>query len=354
MRLLYHGPLWDGSTALQRADAMRHWLGDGLIAMDDQHRIRRPEGLERLAHGILWRLGFPLDLNGSVARLEASVGEHRPDVVVVDSSQYVSAAGLRRLRHRHPALYVYYTPDNLLYRGNRSRWLLGSLPYWDLLFTTKASKVRGLERLGVRQPVLVGKAFDPSLHRPLSPEEVGPDFERFDAVFMGTYETVREEAVRALASAGLRVIVYSNDWPSRRQPANVEVRRTVVGHDYVRALHHGKVALCFLRKIMDDQITQRTMEITAIGRPMLGEKTEEHDQHFVDGREYAGFRDLNELVDQARTLLANQELRLRIGRAGRQRCLESGYSTIDRAKSMLEVIEAALFGSGRPHQPTMP
>jgi spore maturation protein CgeB len=341
MKMIYHGPLWDGSTALQRADGFRHWLGGRLIALDNQHRIKKRTGFERIAHGVLWRLGLPLDANRSVARLEADIIKHRPDVVFIDSSQFISAAVLRRFRERHRALYVYYTPDNILYRGNRSRWLLTSLPHWDLFFTTKMTKVQQLKRLGVTRAIGVGKSFDPILHQPLSQEEVGPEFEQFDAVFMGAYEREREEAVSALATAGMRVVVYSNDWPRSRRPANVEVRGVVVGRDYVRALHYGKIALCFLRKIMDDQITQRSMEITAVGRPMLGEKTAEHDQHFLEGREYAGFRDIPELVAQAKSLLADDESRTRMGQAGRKRCLMSGYSTIDRAKYMLESIDAA-------------
>jgi spore maturation protein CgeB len=101
-------------------------------------------------------------------------------------------------------------------------------------------------------------------------------------------------------------------------------------------LHHGKVALCFLRKINRDRITQRTMEIAAMGRPMLAEKTDEHDDHFLDGEEYLGFTTDEDLVAKARALLADAALRKRMGERGRERCLVSGYSSDERARQMVE------------------
>lgn len=340
MRVIYHGPLWQGSTALQRAEGLRHWLGDDLIALDDMHRVGNSGGWRRKLHGALWRVGYPIDQNRSVARLEQKLLELRPDAVIVDSSQYVSASDIRRFRSQLPAQYIYYTPDNVIYSGNRSRWLLGSFPEWDLFFTTKSFNVDELRRAGVRRPILVGKSFDPSLHVPMTSAAVGPEFERFDAVFMGAYEAIRRDALYALAESGLSIVVYCNDWPRESMPPGLELRPVVVGKEYVRALHFGKVALGFLRKIVGDQITQRSFEITAAGRPMLAEKTAEHDRHFMDGTEYVGFRDVEEMIAQVRSLSSDPDRRVAIGNAARDRCLRSGYSTIDRAKQMLDVMQS--------------
>ena len=79
------------------------------------------------------------------------------------------------------------------------------------------------------------------------------------------------------------------------------------------------------------------MEIVAIGRPMVAERTDEHDQHFAHGSEYLGFRDDAELVAQVRPLVQDAERREAMGRAARRRCLTSGYSSTNRAQQMIEV-----------------
>jgi hypothetical protein len=58
----------------------------------------------------------------------------------------------------------------------------------------------------------------------------------------------------------------------------------------------------------------------------------------VEGAEYLGFSDDHHLVGQAHRLIADETLRRRVAERGRQRCLESGYSTVERAYEMAKVI----------------
>ncbi len=75
---------------------------------------------------------------------------------------------------------------------------------------------------------------------------------------------------------------------------------------------------------------------------MLGERTDEHDEHFVDGVEYLGFFNDDEIVEKARLLLGDRSLRSRIAAAGQNRCLTSCYSVADRAAQMLEELTSAV------------
>jgi hypothetical protein len=227
-------------------------------------------------------------------------------------------------------------------RHNSSRQLESCDPEWDVFFTTKSFNVPELKERGVRNPQLVGKAFDPQEHRPMTRGEVGPEFELFDVVFVGTYEAERARSIRYLAENGITIVVHGNGWDRGRVHPNITLRPAVYATDYVRCLHTGKLALCFLRKINRDTITQRSIEIPGAQRTMIAEKTDEHDQHFADAKEYVGFCNDGELLARCRELLADDTRRLAIARAGRERCLSSRYSTYDRAKEMLDVIRAAI------------
>lgn len=338
-KLLYFGPQWDGSTSLQRLHAFQQVQGVDAIGIDNGAQNGKPgTSLTALAHRVRWKLRLPADVNRENERLVAAVARHHPDIVLVDNSKVIRRSTLDRLRSLGTPRLVYYTPDDIAARHNLSLPLKWSLPYWDIVCTTKTFNVPELKAMGVRKPLLVGKAFDPALHRPLNRADVGEDFERFDAVFLGTYEKERCASINALAEAGVSVLVYGSDkgnWSTKSVSQKVRLRKSAFGEEYVKAWHTGKVALCFLRKINRDRITQRTMEIAAIGRPMVGERTDEHDQHFIDGTEYLGFSSDEELIRQVRALLADDARRRRVGRAARERCLASGYSSIDRAHQML-------------------
>lgn len=346
MKLLYLGELMLGATSLQRAEAFGRIPGVELIGLATGTGVvgRRISLYNRLR----WKLRWPIDdlrLNES---LVAAALRERPEVVVVDNSKVIRRDTLATLRRLGVRCLAYYTPDDVMGRHNLSWTLKASLPDWDVFFTTKTFNVAELAAAGVRNVVLMGKAFDADIHRPVSPQEAGPDYERFDLVFAGAFEKERCDSINALAEAGFSVVVYGDAharWSGGRLHSRATLREPRFAHLYTRALHHGKIALCFLRKLNRDRITQRTMEIAAMGRPMLAEKTDEHDVHFVDGSEYQGFSSNSELIAKAREMLDDDERRAAIGRRALARCRSSGYSSDERALQMIEAIRSNLRSS---------
>lgn len=340
LKLLYHGPFWAGSTSLQRLEAFKQLEGVTAIGHDTGAVVGK---LSNLWHRVRWKLRWPVDGLEENLRLLETAEREQPDVVIIDNSKVISRRTLCALRNMGVERLIYYTPDDIVARHNLSFPLKRSFPDWDIVFTTKTFNVPELRALGVKRPVLVGKAYDPKLHVPLAPEKVGSEYEKYDVVFVGSYEKERCSSINAVADAGFSVVVYGSDkggWRPNYLQSNIELRKSVFAHDYCIAWHTGKVALCFLRKINRDRITQRTMEIAAMARPLVAERTDEHDQHFVDGKEYLGFSNDTELVKQISHLLNENNRRCTMSQAVRTRCELSGYSTLDRAQQMLAVIQS--------------
>ena len=336
MKIVYHAALEEGSTSLQRLRSFRAIDGVDVIEHDSTARMTRPATLYQR---IRWRLGWPTDNFRENERLLAFVKATRPDVVFVDNCKVIRRSTLRAMRRHGVGRLVYYSPDDMMNPMNMKWPLRLSLPEWDTVFTTKSFNVAELRALGARNPREIGNAYDPTLHRPLDAAEVGEEFERFDLVFAGASENARRDSINALCEAGFSVVIYGGDlgnWDPRKLHPLVECRPAAFGPDYARAMHHGKLALCFLRKMNRDRITTRSIEIPAMARPMLAEKTEEHDAHFVDGVEYAGFLDDDGLIAAARKYIGDANARLELARKGRARCVASGYSSIDRAREMLD------------------
>jgi spore maturation protein CgeB len=349
VKILYHGHMWTGSTARHRFEAFQRQSGITAIASPVNGELGRRLDLLSRAR---WKLGWPPDLEGANAKLLADVTAFQPDVVFIDNSRVITRGVLRDIRRYCDPLLVYYSPDDAIAPHNLTWPLRLTFAEWDLFFTTKTFNVAELRARDVRLPSLIGNSFDPAMHRPMTCEEVGQDFERYDLVFVGTVEEERMRGILKLAEAGFTIAVYGN--PASRRGANWEGLRhsrifagpPAFGFDYARKLHHGKVALCFLRKINRDLITTRSVETPAMGRAMLAEKTEEHDRHFEDGLEYLGFSDESELLAGAAALVANPARRAEMGRRALARCWSSGYSTDGRAAEMVKLIEACRFGQG--------
>lgn len=342
MKLLYQGAMWRGATTRQRADAFARCPGVTVIPLDTGAELGKDA---TLYSRVRWKLRWPVDTLEENRRLLEVAARERPDAVIVDNSKVINRATLRSLRKLGVRCLAYYTPDDVMGAHNLSWPLRMTFPEWDVFFTTKTFNVPELAAHGVRRPVLIGKSFDPDLHRPLAPEEVGEGYEEFDAVFIGTFERQRCQSINALAENGIRVVVYGGSiggWPEGVLHSSICRREAVFGDDYTECMHHGRLALCFLRKLNRDRITQRTMEIAAMGRPMLAERTDEHEAHFIDGQEYVAFSSDCELISRTRDLLADEARRVAVGAAGRARCIHSGYSSASRATAMIDAMRESL------------
>ncbi len=346
VKLLYHGHLWNGSTARQRFEAFQRQPNIIAVPLD----IGSEYWLPGLVARVRWKLRWPVDQHRENERLIQAVAAERPDVVFVDNNRVVSNATLVQIRKLCNPLLVYYSPDDIVARHNLSWPVRFTFPQWDVFFTTKTINVAELSAMGVRNPVLVGNAFDPLMHRPMSAQEVGADFERFDVVFVGTVEEDRFRSLKLLADAGYSIAIYGN--PASRRGRKwtamtgdrIRIGKAAVGMDYARHMHHGKLAMCFLRKLNRDRITTRSIEIAGMGRPMIAEKTDEHDSHFVDGTEYLGFRNDAEMVEKVRLLMSDDALRSAIAGAGRARCFAANYQTDARGRDMVDTMARSAAG----------
>jgi hypothetical protein len=348
MKLLVHGVMEDGQHTLQRTEALEA-LPD-LEVIRSRVRLTAKSKAAQLVARVTQRLGWPTDLWGENRQLLELARQTRPDAVLVENRSVIRAATLRRIRAETGARLAYLCPDDAIARHNLTGWMKGTLPEWDVYFTTKNFNLDELRQRGVKHPVLIGNIYTPDLHRPMSPEEVGSEYEAFDLVFIGVYERERAESLRRLAEAGLSILVHGPDagilsgrW-ARGIPAGITLRPSVWGRDYVTAMHRGKVALGFLRRSQRDRITQRSIEVPAMGRPLLAEKTAEHDAHFVDGVEYVGFSSEAEMIAQAKALVGDPARRQAIGAAAVRRCAASHYDVGTLARLIASQLSEAPGG----------
>jgi hypothetical protein len=319
-------------------------LGHDVVAVDtypSRTVVRRLALLMRVTH----RLLGPVDWVGANRKIRRAVLSRHYDVAWIDKGLTISPAALRAIRRADPACRIVgYSPDDMMNPGNQSRRFFQTLPQYDAFFTTKSYGVAELEALGCRRAMFVGNAFAPEVHRPLpvSDEERarlgGP------AGFVGQWEPERGESVARLAESGIPVRVWGYTWERcvRTPPGLILENRPLWGDDYALALCAFDINLCFLRKANRDLQTQRSIEIPACGAFMLAERTDEHLALFREGVEAEFFSSDEELIRKARYYVDHPDERARIAAAGRRRCLESGYSNLDRMRQCVSrVFESA-------------
>ena len=343
MKIVYTGPLVPGDTCDLRRRALER-LGHETIPVDYLPIVQRRGPLARRVE---WRLRLgPMVREYTAALLRALDTE--PDVLWVDKGLFVVPDVLAAARRRGVRWLVHYSPDNYALQGNASRHLWRGLRAYDVVVTTKRPNVDLLRAAGARRVLLSGNAFDPALHRPVTPTAAEQTALGADVSFIGRWEPLRELTLSAIAALPVRLRVRGPGWERVRNRALRAACEPgpIYGEAYVQAIATAKVNLGLLSRDAGDTITQRSVEIPACGAFLLAERTADHRAHFVEGEEAAYFDGTVELARSIVRWVRDDDARARIAAAGRARCLASGYAYDDRLRTILDTLERGTAAAG--------
>ena len=337
MRILYVGPLWSGSTCLQRMQAMQD-LGHEIVPVDTEPD--KVQNKQKQLFYRIWRKIFgPADLAKANHKILSACQQNELDVVWIDKGVTIKQKTLVKIKEiSSKTILVHYNPDDP-FGAIRSGWktFLRSAPFYDVNFVSREENLGEYKSLGCKNVYRFYRGYYPKLHWPITLSEMERKKYSSDVCFIGTWETERENYLVHLVKNGIPVNIWGRYW-NRGKHWNLlksSIKGIALwGEEYVKGLCYSKICLCFLRKQNRDQQNSRTFEIPACGGFMLAERTNEHLELFEEGKEAEFFENENELLDKINYYLSHPEERKKIAAAGRKRCLASGYSCQDRVREM--------------------
>lgn len=339
--ILFVGNLNSWARSFQRCRAlteMEHAID--IVRSVPDGRFPGLKGRIELVEKVMSKLGFPRDLTQVNRNIRRYIVNKKYDIVWLEKPLMLKPSTLKFVKTKSPKTKIcFYSEDDMFLRHNQSVYFKKSIPFYDIIFTTKSYNCNSdeLPSLGATKVVFINKAYDRNFHRPV--EISSEDYVRLgsDVGFIGRFEQDRAEKTLFLAKNGIHVRIWGNGWSSwvnKHRNLRIE-NRPIYGDDFVKAICATKINLCFLRKLNRDLQTDRTMEIPACGAFMLAERTEEHRRLFEEDKEAVYFDSNEELLEKVRYYLEHEYERQAIAKAGRQRCLQSGYSHHDRLRFML-------------------
>jgi len=265
------------------------------------HNDHRAPALRRSANGR--RLHVILD------DLEAR--DLRPDIVLAQTwSTLLDPVSLDAARARGSLVINLSMDDRHQFRGRREPFgwsgTLGLIGHLDLALTAAPECVRWYQAEGC--PALYfPEASDPDIFKPM------PDLGKVHQVsFVGGRYGIREQIVRALRRAGIEVSAFGSGWEGGR--IDVPGMARLFAQSKI-VLGVGTIGHC---------TDFHALKLRDFDAPMSGSCYLTHDNPDLHplydvGREIVTFSDMDACVEQARALLADEDRRESIGRAGRRR-----------------------------------
>ena len=301
-----------GSTSLMKARALER-LGHRVTVLNLQECLPRNIWLRRLNN---WT-GYAVCQTETAKFVAGRLVGQNYDVGWVDSGQMVGPRVVAALR-KHARHLVNYNHDDPTGARDGRAWgsFKRAAPLYDLLVTVRPETEAELKELGARQVLRVWRSYDEVDHRP---RDITPDDQvrwGSEVVFVGTWMPERGAFMAELVRRGVPLAIYGDFWPKADEWPELRAAwrgPAVYGDDYAKAIQCSKIALGLLSKENRDRHTTRSAEIPALGGLLCAERTDEHMQLFVEGKEAVLWRDVSECEAQCRALLSGdkrEEIRL--------------------------------------------
>jgi glycosyltransferase involved in cell wall biosynthesis len=314
-------------------------MGRDVVAVSFTPDIER---LGRRVGNLQQKIGFGPGIRAYNQRLLRLATQHQPDIVWIDKGTLVQAPTLREIKRRTGALLVHYNTDDLEFARHYWKLHLEGIAEYDCYFTTNAANVDQIRRLGARTVIQTALGYDKDVFAPLRVSDEDTSRLGAEIGFVGSWEPAKERWLAALVAAGLPLRVFGTMWQNATSPelsAAIGTPGPVVGNEYVKAINCTKVNIGLVSAQNRSQSSGRSFEIPACGAFLLALRTPEHQSFYDEGKEIECFGSVDELASKALHYLNCTDTRLAIAKAGRERCVRSGYSWQDRMAGMVETVE---------------
>lgn len=303
--------------------------------VSNPNEIVKPTFLYR----IFWKLRFPIDDMKVNSQVVTRLKQRKYDAVWIEKGNMMKPWVLKKIKALNPkAVLISCSEDDMYVKHGYSLWYKLGLRHYDQVFTTKAYNVTELREFGAKKVTLFLDSYSEYLHHPFSLKPEEKSLYGCEVSAIGAFEPERAQSVLFLAEKGIQVHVWGGLWQQwvKKHPNLIVHNKFLFGEEYAKTICATKINLNFLRKINRDEVTSRSVEIPACGGFMITERTQRHSEFFKEGEEAEFFSSNEELYEKVIYYLQNESRRLKIAKAGYERCLNSGYSMRSQLKFILD------------------
>jgi hypothetical protein len=292
---------------------------------------------KNIVNKILYRVGISATLNLINKQLLKKVNSFLPDIVWIFKGMEIFPETIQKIK-KMGCITVNYNPDNPFIfsgKGSGNKFITESIGLYDLHFTYNLEIKRELEVNYNARTFLLPFAFDldNDLYELCQQQE-----EVLKLCFLGNPDKGRAFFLQNIASKGVKIDVYGNNWSEYIQDQNIQLFEPVYGNDLWKTLRAYRVQLNLMRVHNENSHNMRTFEVPGVAGILLAKDTVEHRMFFKKDKEIFLFDDAFSCVAQVNRLLAlNNEDAEYIRASARKKCEEKGYSYKDRTNEVIKI-----------------
>ena len=288
------------------------------------------------------KLTYRAGISGVLGKINAAfinlVETCKPDVIWIFKGMEFFPETLQLVKRKGIKL-VNYNPDNPFIfsgKGSGNSNITNSVALYQLHFTYNLATQQKLQQEYNANTSFLPFGFD--VRDELYSECLALP-ETMKACFLGNPDIQRASFIKELASTGISIDVYGNDWSKFVTHKNIQVFPPVYNDQFWKVLRKYRVQINLMRIHNEDSHNMRTFEIPGIGGIMVAPETTEHTLFFDNKKEAFFFRDVNACSTIIRDLLRADTIDANIIRDNaRHKSVTAGYTYKERSEFALRRI----------------
>lgn len=322
LSILYLGPI--SGTCLDRANALRR-LNHNVHHLDLRNMLPKTQWVDR----ITWRLGGNLLSPLLISPLKEQLHHRAFDLCYVDGGEWVTPSIISLLRS-HAKKVINYNIDDPLGPRDRQRFKAyrQSLPYYDINVVIRKENVAEAYALRAKKVLLVHRSADEISHAQRKIDQMDYLAWASEVLFLGTWFPERSPFLVNLIKLGVPLTIRGANWhkaPEWKFLKNYWKGGNISGDEYAKAIQCAKVNLGLLSKENRDLHTTRSLEIPALGGLLCAQRTSEHLEMYIEGREALFWKDEEECAEMCKFALVDENRRKAIATSGHARLVANGH-----------------------------
>lgn len=339
--ILYLGH--DYGTSRHRAEAIRRiGTGNKVEILNPWSFFPKDRILKKVIEKIIHEIGAAWVEPYIKKRLSAILKGRHFEVIWSDQCELIGPEAAAILRSHSDHMVTYAIDDPFGARDKKRFTLyLKSLSKYDLVVVVRKPCVNEAYLKGARRVLRVFRSADEVVHRPFFLTTMDKKKWESDVTFVGTWMVERGPLMLRLVELGVPLTIYGDRWQKAREWTFLKRfwrGPGLVGDPYVKAIQSAKICLGLLSKGNRDLHTTRSVEITYIGSLLCAERTMEHSSMYLEDKEAVFWNSPEECAEKCFSLLADDDRRKAIAKAGRRRCLLNGHFNEPTVKVILKTL----------------
>jgi spore maturation protein CgeB len=292
--------------------------------------------------GILNKLLFKSGLSPIIRDINKEflneVESFNPDIIWIFKGMQITADSLKRVKEKG-ILIVNFNPDNpFIFTGTGSgnKNITDSLHLYDLHFTYNLEIKKELESRLKVNAVFLPFAFDVSQE---IFDQCSLQNEVVKACFLGNPDKQRAAILKEIASEGVKIDVYGNNWSDFLEDENITSHDPVYAAELWKVLRRYRAQINLMRIHNEDSHNMRTFEIAGIGGIQVAPYTSEHALFFEDGKEIFLYKNVRDCAGIIKKLLSISETEANeIRNASRSAALSRKNTYRDRSLMVIKTL----------------